>query len=142
MKQGQSIRIQFSTKDGKPSRISNILLLVRFFRSGEYIYEFVVGRTDEFGQLTASYKDVEKLRRSCAIEFQTDYSAILEECDAIVKIIVPSEKELISRMRNVTEENGQPPDWAAPWPSNARIRAQEKTIELGEKVTEVFISSI
>jgi len=142
MKQGQSIRIQFSTKDGKPVRISNILLLVRFFKSGEYIYEFVVGRTDEFGQLSVSFSDVEKLRRACAIEFQADYSAVLEDCDSSIKIIVPSEKELISRMRNVTEENGRPPDWAAPWPSNARIRAQEKTVELAGKVTDVFISSI
>jgi len=142
MNQGQTIRIQFSAKDGKPLRISNILLLIQFFTGGNYLYEFEIGRTDVSGRLTVSYGDVEKRRSACAAEFPKDYSTKLEECDPAVKIVVPSERELASRMRKATEDYGRPPDWAAPWPSNARTKAQEKDVDLAEKTVEVHLSAI
>jgi hypothetical protein len=142
MIQGQSIRIQFSAKDGKPLRISDILLLIQFSANGNYCYEFEIGRTDVSGRLTVSYGDVEKRRSAGAVEFPKDYSTRLEDCDAAVKIVVPSEKELIARMRKVNEDYGRPPDWAAPWPSNARIKPQEKTIDLTEKTVEVHLAAI
>jgi hypothetical protein len=128
--EGQTIHVQLSTKEGKPHPIGNILLLIHFFTGGTYRYGFEAGRTDDTGQLTLSYDDVEKRRRTSAQEFLMDYNTKLEDCDAVVKIIVPSEQELLSRKQKDVENYGRIPDWAATWPSNARINAQEERVEL------------
>jgi hypothetical protein len=140
MKQGQTIHVQLSTKEGQPLPIGNILLLIHFFTGGNYCYGFEAGRTDDTGQLTLSYDDVEKRRRTSAQEFLMDYNTKLEECDPVVKIIVPSEQELLSRKQKVVENYGQIPDWAASWQSNARIKAQEETVELVGQTVVVRIS--
>jgi hypothetical protein len=142
MIQGQTIRVQFSTKDGKPLQIGDIMLLIQFSKDGNYCYEFEIGRTDISGRLIVSYGEVEKRRSACAEEFPAEFSTRVEECDPVVKILVPSERELAARMRKFNEDYGRPPDWAAPWPSNARIKAQEITVDLTEKTVEVHLSAI
>ncbi len=146
MIQGQTIRVQFSTKDGKPLQIGDIMLLIQFSKDGNYCYEFEIGRTDISGRLIVSYGEVEKRRSACAEEFPAEFSTRVEECDPVVKILVPSERELAARMRKFNEdyvaENCAGLGWAAPWPSNARIKAQEITVDLTEKTVEVHLSAI
>src|SRR5258708_21305298 len=142
MIQGQTIRVQFSAKDGKPLQIGDILLLIQFSKDGNYCYEFEIGSTDISGRLIVSYGEVEKRRSACAVEFPAEFSTRVEECDPVVKILVPSEKDLAARMRKFNEDYGRPPDWAAPWPSNARIKPQEITVDLTGKTVEVHLSAI
>jgi hypothetical protein len=68
-----------------------------------------------------------------------DYNTRLEECDPTVRIVILSEQELLSRQQKVVQSYGKEPDWAASWPSNARVKPQQKAVELAGQFIRVAI---
>ncbi len=126
----QSIDIQLVDGRGRPATVKDVLAEIHLFMSGDYRYGFKVGRTNDAGQLTISGKEIEKLRRDCAKENLMDYNTPLEECDPVVKILIPSEKELRTQCENVKRLHDRPPEWAIRWPANGRVTASEKMVEV------------
>lgn len=139
MKPGQSIHIQLLDETGAPLPAENIIVHIEFFTNGNYRYGFEAGRTDKKGRLVVSYDELEHRRLSLSSEFLMDYNTKLDECDPIIKIVILSEEELRSRQRKVLRFYGTEPDWAKAWPSNARIKAESKTVDLANQVTTVDI---
>jgi hypothetical protein len=139
MNPGQTINIQLTTGDHKPLPIHDVLVLINLFTGGRYRYGFIAGRTDKEGRLNVTYDDIEKLRRANAQEFLMDYNTKLEDCDPLAQIVVPSEEDLLARKEKVFENLGSDPDWAATWPANAKVKAQESTVKLVGQTVEALI---
>jgi hypothetical protein len=139
MKPGQTIHIQLTDAEARPLPIDNVLVQIEFFTNGNYRYGFEAGRTDDRGQLIVSYDDVENRRRKCSLENLMDYNTRLDDCDPIAKIAILSERELRSREQKVVRNYGREPEWADAWPSNARLEAEEKTVELSGQTVNVEV---
>jgi hypothetical protein len=137
MKPGQAIHIQLTDAEARPLPIDNVLVQIEFFKNGNYRYGFEAGRTDDRGQLIVSYDDVENQRRKRSVENLMDYNTRLEDCDPVAKITILSDRELRSREQKVLKNYGREPDWAQAWPSNARVEADQKTIELSGQAINV-----
>jgi hypothetical protein len=139
MKPGQSIQIQLTDEERRPLPIGNVMVQLELFTKGNYRYGFEAGRTDESGRLIVSYDDVEERRRRCSQQNLMDYNTRLEECDPTIRIVILPEQELLLRQQKVLQSYGREPDWAAFWPSNARVKAQEQAVELTGQVVKVEI---
>ena len=139
MKPDQSIEIQFVNGNGKPAAIGNVMIDLYLYTKGNFRYGFGVGRTNDSGQLTVSYADVEAIRKKNAEFDLMDFNTKLEECDSRVEIVIDSEEKLREHYDNVMRSYKQPPPWAANWPSNAKVKAQKKSLELADPITRVEI---
>lgn len=139
MKPNQFIDIQLVNGNGRPLNLSNVVVEVHFFTKRNFRYCFEVGRTDDAGHVRTSYADVEKLRWSNAQENLMDYNTKLDSCDPQVKIVIPTEQQLREQHDNAMRFYQVPPLWAKLWPSNAKVNALEKLVELTEEITRVEI---
>jgi hypothetical protein len=140
MKPDQSIEIQLSGRTDQPVSLGNVVVEIHFFTGGRYRYAFKVGRTDEAGHLSIPYREIERVRRENAVENLMDYNTKLEDCDPTVKIVVPSEGQLRQQYDRAVRAYQQPPAWAAVWPSNGKVLAEDKSIQLAEPVNQVRVS--
>ncbi len=139
MKPNQSIEIQFVNSNGEPLRLSNVVVELHCFTKGNFRYGFKVGRTDESGYLHVSYTDVEKMRQNNAKENLMDYNTKLDDCDPRVTVVIPTEQQLRQQYDNALRFYQAPPPWAKNWPSNAKVKTQEKSVELAQQTTRVEI---
>ena len=98
MKPDQSLEIQLSDHADQPVNLGNVVVEIHFFTGGRYRYAFKVGRTDDAGHLSISYREIERLRGENAVENLMDYNTKLEDCDPTIKIVVPSEGSCVSSM--------------------------------------------
>jgi hypothetical protein len=136
----RSIVIRLVNANSEPLSLGNVDLEVNFFMKRNYRYGFKVGRTNESGVLNVSYTDIEKLRRKDAEQNLMDYNSRLEDCDSEVEIVIPSEKMLREEYNNALRGYGVPPAWAKHWPSNDRIEASPRKVEVNGPTTDVFIT--
>lgn len=140
MKQNQSIEIQLVDAMGALLPLSEISIKLWFFTNGNYRYGFMIGRTNPAGHLSISYDDVENLRREDAAANLMDYNTELNECDAQVTILIPSEQQLREQLDSAKRFYRVPPQWAKSWPANGKIQAPlEVTITLNGDLTSVQI---
>jgi hypothetical protein len=142
MKPGQVIDIQLVDGNARPVAVANISIDLSFYTNGNFRYRFGIGRTNDSGQLTISYADVEAIRRKNAEFDLMDYNTKLEQCDPRVEIVIDSEEELRDRYNKALRSYGEPPAWGSIWPSNASIRAHKKSVELVGPITRVEITSL
>jgi hypothetical protein len=139
MERSQSIDIQLVGPNGKPAAVSNVMIDLSFFTKGNFRYRLGIGRTDDSGRLRVTYAEVEAVRQRNAEFDLMDYNTKLEQCDSRVDINIDSEDELRKRYKNALRSYAEPPQWAKPWPSNASVRSQKKTVELNSPTTCVEI---
>jgi hypothetical protein len=137
MNPGQKVFIQLVSEKGEPVVPDNVLVDIDLYTVGNFRYKFIIGRTDQAGQLNFTYSDVEKLRLDNAHYFLMDYNTRLEECDPTIRISVPSEHELKARNENAVRSFHKSPEWAAHWPSNGKIVTQAKSVKLAAETTRV-----
>jgi|SRR6185437_5564739 len=138
----QSIEIQLAATTGEPLCLADVVVEVHFFTNGQYRYAFKVGRTDQAGHLRVSYREIESIRRRNALENLMDYNTKLDDCDPIVKIVVPSEAHLRNQYDSALRGYQQPPVWAESWPANAKVAPTETPARLVEQVTRVRVPSV
>ncbi len=141
MQPNQSIIIQIVDAENRPLPVGNVIVEVHFFTEGNYRFGFKMGRTNESGELTISYAEVERLRAENAQLFLMDYNTELEHCDSAVKINVPSEKQLRDASRAALKAYGVEPDWAKPWPSNIRVESKPVVVSLDAPITRASVPS-
>jgi hypothetical protein len=139
MNRSQSIEIQLADGTGQPLHLGNVVTELHFFTGGRFRYAFKVGRTDEIGHLSTSYGNIEVLRRANATENLMDYNTRLEDCDSTVKVVVPSQEHLAKQYESAVRAYHQAPAWARIWPSNAKVKAEERSVQLTEEVTRVCV---
>jgi hypothetical protein len=136
----QSLEIQLVKRsEGTAIQVENVLVEVQFFVKGQFVYAFNVGRTTIEGSLTVTYDCVEELRQKGRDYNLMDYGERLDMCDPTVTIILLSDKELRERSNYVHRVFQKTPDWAEPWPSNSRVKAEPVSVELREQITQVQI---
>ena len=133
----QSIIVQLEIAPGDALRLGDVLLDVKFFTRGKFRYQFKAGRTDASGRLVITYDELERQRLSNAEWFLMDYNTPLIDCDPIVELSMPSEKELKMAADSVQQNFGTQPDWASRWPSNAQLDAAPRKVDLSNTVTRV-----
>ncbi len=139
MKPNQSLEIQLADSVGRPVNVANVVVEIRFFTRGTQRYSFALGRTDEGGHLSAPYSEIERIRRDNAEDSLMDYNTKLEDCDSDVKLVIPSQPQLVEQYDRALRNYGQPPGWANVWPSNVKITAEEKSVRLINSVTEAQV---
>ena len=130
MQSRQHLTIQFVGKNGEQLAVSNVLVQLEFFVSGNSRYIFKVGRTDVHGTLRVSYDEVESLRATAQKQFLMDYNSKLEDCDPTIRIIIPTEQDLLKQYQKVEHAFQRQPEWATPWPSNKHIQAAATVVRL------------
>jgi hypothetical protein len=141
MKPNQSIEIQLVLGNNKPLQMENIIVEVHFFQHERHRFGFKVGRTDNHGRLNISYAEIEKIRFKNAKENLMDYNSKLDECDRGVKIVIPSESQLLDQYQNAVQSYLQSPEWAKVWPSNSRIKEKEIIAMVDGDLTYVIIET-
>ena len=137
MKPDQVIYIQLVDGKGQPLQLSCVLVDIHLSAKGTHRYTFNAGRTDEMGTLRVSYLDIEKLRTDNAKFFLMDYNTKLEECDSIVRITIPTDRQLRVASENATKVFNKSPEWASVWPSNAQIESAPQEVQLIGPTTEL-----
>jgi hypothetical protein len=70
---------------------------------------------------------------------ERDAETGLDDCDAMVKIVIPSQNQLLQPHDRAVRGYRQSPAWAGVWPSNARVMAEDKSVRLGEPVTVAHV---
>jgi hypothetical protein len=139
MNPGQIINLNLKSGENKQALITNVLLQIHLFTRGNYRYGFVLGKTDENGQLNISYADIENLRHDSSLEFLMDYNTPLIHCDPYVVVIVRSNEDLLTMKRDALENFDQIPDWAISWPSNSNEKTIKVNIDLTKPVLDALI---
>lgn len=137
----QAIRIQLVDGENKPLHVGDVLVEIHFFTNGNYRFGFKVGRTNDVGELTISYSDVERLRAVNAQRFLMDYNTNLEQCDSTIKIEMPSERQLRDASQVALKAYGTEPEWAKAWPSNYRIESKPVLVHLEGPTTSIRMPS-
>lgn len=142
MKINQTLVLQFVAESEKPILLPNIYANVAFFINGRHCYSFRFGPSDDQGWHRITYENVETKRLLAAKSNLMDYNTGLENCDARVKIDVPTGNELKEAY-----------EWQAKWFSettsqdakgwleaaNARISAEPVMIELAGPETLAIV---
>lgn len=70
------------------------------------------------------------------------YNTKLEDCDATIVVSVPSDEKLRERRDSAMQFYKHIPAWAENWPSNARSRASDKSVQLASDTTIVRIPTV
>ncbi len=132
MKPNASLEVRLVGRTGEPVGLSNVLVELHFYMNGNYRYAFKIGRTDQAGDLRVTFEDIEGFRSNHALQHLMDYNTRLEDCDPLVRVVIPSQEELNQQYRTVMKSYQVPPPWAVDWPSNTQ-QGQEKWVELGDR---------
>jgi hypothetical protein len=137
MQPKQSLAIQLTSLPGCEVKTGDILLDIKLFTRGSFRYQFKAGRTDAKGKLSITYADLEFQRASNAKLFLMDYNTPLTDCDPLVEISIPSDRELKIASEYVEQNFGTVPTWATPWPSNAIVEGLPQKVTLTSDTTSV-----
>ena len=95
MRPGSLLQIQLNDSDNLPLAIAKVFVDVAFQKEGRERYRFEAGETDSSGQISASYEHFEKIRRDNQSFAIMDYNTMLEDCDPVITVNVPTPAELI-----------------------------------------------
>jgi hypothetical protein len=139
MKSDQRIVIQLVDQDENPRALANIKIDIRFYLSGKPRYTFTLGVTDQGGQLTSSYDDIEQTRRKNGEFNLMDYNTRLDQCDSRITVVLPSESQLREQQSNSLRFYKISPEWTKDWPKNGQVDRVEKSVELTERNTKITL---
>lgn len=70
-----------------------------------------------------------------------DYNTKLEECDQLIEISIPSERQLRQQYDNAIQFYKVPPPWADDWPSNAQLQPIRISVDLLDQIARVDIQT-
>src|SRR5687768_9226162 len=100
---------------GKPAAVGNVMIDLYLYTNGNFRYGFGIGRTDDSGQPTVSYANLEAIRRKHAEFYLMDFNTQLEDCDPRIEIVIDSEETLREHYDDAVRSYKQPPSWAKNW---------------------------
>jgi hypothetical protein len=109
-----------------PATIANVEIDVYFYLNQKQRYGFRGGFTDAQGCLSVTYDYLEKRRRKSSEYQPWDYQTSLDDCDPLVRVVIPSMAELVSAHETYKRFNaGVVSPEAAAWLSaaNDAVRA-------------------
>lgn len=143
MQPGQVLQIELRhAANGEPAPIANVIVDVYFHLNQRQRYGLRGGVTGPQGRLSLTYEDLERSRRRNAEHQPWDYRTRIEECDPLVRVVVPSKADL-ARAYEIAKNfaNGAVPADAVSWLSaaNDRVHAPPVSAETIGEQTNIVI---
>jgi hypothetical protein len=143
MKPGQVLQIELrQAANDKPAAIANVIVDVYFHLNQKQRYGLRAGVTDAQGRLMLTYEDLENSRRRNAELQPWDYKTRIDECDPLLRVVVPSKPDLM-RAYEIARSfaGGAVPADAASWLSaaNDQVHAPPVTAETVGEQTKILI---
>ena len=133
MRPGSLLQIQLNDSDNLPLAIAKVFVDVAFQKEGRERYRFEAGETDSGGQISASYDHFEKIRRDNQSFAVMDYNTVLEDCDSVISVSVPTPAELTRRvdaLRKWFPERMRALSERVKASNNYRVQVEETRVEL------------
>jgi hypothetical protein len=133
MRRGSLLQIQLNDPDHIPLAIAKVFVDVAFQKEGRERYRFEAGETDSGGQISASYDHFEKIRRDNQSFAVMDYNTVLEDCDSVISVSVPTPAELTRRvdaLRKWFPERMRALSERVKASNNYRVQVEEMRVEL------------
>lgn len=133
VRRGSLLQIQLNDPDCMPLAIAKVFVDVAFQTEGRERYRFEAGETDSSGQISASYEYFDKIRRDNQLFAIMDYNTMLEDCDPVITVSVPTPAELIRRvdaLRKWFPERMRAFSERVKASNNGRVQVKETRVEL------------
>jgi hypothetical protein len=133
MRRGSLLQIQLNDSDNMPLAIAKVFVDVAFQKEGRERYRFEAGETDSSGRISASYDHFEKIRRDNQAFAVMDYNTMLEDCDPVISVSVPTPAELTRRvaaLRKWFPERMRALSERVAASNNGRVQVEETRVEL------------